>query len=374
MALLKGDDPWYVSHGIADLPSPALLVSPSRIEENIRRMIRMAGTAERLRPHVKTHKMSEIIRLKLRMGISRFKCSTLAEAEMAARCEAPDVMLAMQPVGPLIPLVFNLQKRFPGTTFSVISDHESILRQLSEMAIHEKGKIDVWLDINNGMNRTGIEPGPQAVSLYRLMSGLRGIRVRGLHVYDGHIHTPDPGERRNEVLRYYAPVEAMISTLTLENLAVPSLVVGGTPSFPTHAASGKAELSPGTLVLSDAGYQEHFPDLDFLPAAVIMTRVVSLPGDHLVCLDLGHKSIAAEMPFPRLRIPSLPDFTLVNHSEEHLVIRTEQAGRFHPGDVMYAVPWHICPTIPRYPFVYTVENHQISGTWTVDARDRVIQL
>jgi len=56
----------------------------------------------------------------------------LNKAEMAARCEAPDIMLAMQPVGPLIPLVFDLQKRFPGTTFSVIADHESIFRQLSE--------------------------------------------------------------------------------------------------------------------------------------------------------------------------------------------------------------------------------------------------
>jgi len=165
----------------------------------------------------------------------------------------------------------------------------------------------------------------------------------------------------------------MTDMLDKEHLPVPSLVVGGTPSFPVHAAAGQAELSPGTPVLSDAGYKENFPDLDFLQAAVILTRVVSLPADELLCLDLGHKSIAAEMPHPRLRIPALPDFTVINHSEEHLVIRTAQASHFGPGDIVYVVPWHICPTVPRYPFVYTVENHRINDVWKVDARDRVIQ-
>jgi D-serine deaminase-like pyridoxal phosphate-dependent protein len=100
---------------------------------------------------------------------------------------------------------------------------------------------------------------------------------------------------------------------------------------------------------------------------------VSQPADELLCLDLGHKSIAAEMPHPRLRIPELNDFTVINHNEEHLVIRTNRASLYNPGDILYAVPWHICPTVPRYPFAYTVDDHRISGMWKVDARDRVVQ-
>ncbi len=363
--------PWYFTGSASEIPSPALLISPPRIEENIRRMIRISGSADRLRPHVKTHKMSAIVRLKLQMGITRFKCSTLEECEMAASCGAPDVMLAMQPTGPWLPAVFSLAIRFPGTAFSVLCDHPKILQQLSERAVAGNTTIGVWLDINNGMNRTGIVPGDAAVELYRRMHSSPGLTVRGLHVYDGHIHTSDPLERARQVGEDFRPVAAFMERLQQENLSIPTLLAGGTPSFPIHASRGNAELSPGTLVLSDAGYSENFRDLDFLQAAVLLTRVVSLPGDKLVCLDLGHKFIAAEMPHPRLRIPELPEFSIVNHSEEHLVIKTDSAGRYEPGDILYAIPWHICPTVPRYPFAFTVEDHTITGTWNIDARDRL---
>jgi len=363
--------PWYVTSPAHDIPSPALLISPPRIEENLRRMIRIAGTADRLRPHVKTHKMAEVVRLKLRMGITRFKCSTLTECEMTAMCGAPDVMLAMQPTGPWLPAVFSLAARYPGTTFSVLCDHPKILQQLSDLAATLKTAIGVWIDINNGMNRTGIAPGEAAADLYRRMHLAPGLIVRGLHVYDGHIHTPDPAERAHQVQEDFRPVAAFIERLRAENLTIPALLAGGTPSFPIHATRGQAELSPGTLVLSDAGYAENFKDLDFLQAAVLLTRVVSLPSENMICLDLGHKFIAAEMPPPRLRIPELPEFTIVNHSEEHLVIRTERAKLFEPSDCLYAIPWHICPTVPRYPFAYTVADHQVTGTWNIDARDRI---
>src|SRR5262245_56813352 len=91
---------WFVLENDADVASPGLLVYPDRVEENIRRMIALVGNIERLRPHMKTHKMPDIIRLQLRHGIRRFKCATIAEAEMTAGAGAKDVLLAYQPVGP----------------------------------------------------------------------------------------------------------------------------------------------------------------------------------------------------------------------------------------------------------------------------------
>src|SRR4051794_11224572 len=113
---------WYLVGNVQEVDSPALLVYPDRIEENIRRMIRLARGVERLRPHVKTHKMSEVMRLKLAAGIKKFKCATIAEAEMAASCGAPDVLLAYQPVGPKIARLIRLIRSFPGTKFSTIAD------------------------------------------------------------------------------------------------------------------------------------------------------------------------------------------------------------------------------------------------------------
>src|SRR5437899_467683 len=93
-------DCWHKVVNVREVASPALLVYPDRIEENVRRMIQMAGGVERLRPHVKTHKLAEVIRMQMKQGITRFKCATVAEAEMTASCNAQDVLLAYQPVGP----------------------------------------------------------------------------------------------------------------------------------------------------------------------------------------------------------------------------------------------------------------------------------
>jgi D-serine deaminase-like pyridoxal phosphate-dependent protein len=95
-------EPWWVVSDVAEVLSPSLLLYVDRVEENIRRMIGLAGDASRLRPHIKTHKLPEIVRLQLAHGITRFKCATLAEAEMAALAGAVDVLLAYQPVGPNI--------------------------------------------------------------------------------------------------------------------------------------------------------------------------------------------------------------------------------------------------------------------------------
>src|SRR5438876_9665188 len=98
--IMDSSPPWYAVANLEQIPSPSLLVYRDRVEENIRRMIARAGGTGRLRPHVKTHKMAEVGRLHLLAGITRFKCATIAEAEMLGRCEAPDVLLAYQPVGP----------------------------------------------------------------------------------------------------------------------------------------------------------------------------------------------------------------------------------------------------------------------------------
>ena len=105
-------DWFHVANG-AEIPTPALLVYPDRIQENIRRMIRVAGGVKTLRPHMKTHKMPEVIRMQLEQGITRFKCATIAEAEMTAAAGAEDVLLAYQPVGPNVERFLELAAALP---------------------------------------------------------------------------------------------------------------------------------------------------------------------------------------------------------------------------------------------------------------------
>jgi D-serine deaminase-like pyridoxal phosphate-dependent protein len=368
------NDNWYQIKNVSEVSSPALLVYPDRIEGNIRRMIKIARGTEHLRPHVKTHKMAEVVLLQMKYGINKFKCSTISEAEMVAKCGAIDILLAMQPVGPNLERFFTLKSTFGKSQISCIADNEEVIIRLSDMARKTGLETRVWLDINNGMNRTGIIPGKKAARLYSRIVDSPMLIAEGLHVYDGHIHEQDPLKRKQLCDEAYAPVISMTEELEHEGIGPIKIIAGGTPSFPIHALREGVTLSPGTLLLWDYGYSSSFPDLDFLHAAVLLMRVVSKPANDLLCLDLGHKAVASEMAQPRVKIIGINNYSITGHNEEHLVIRTKDASKYNTGDPLYGIPWHICPTVDRHENVTIVTNNQTSGQWIVEARKRKISI
>ncbi|MCW5551644.1 MAG: D-TA family PLP-dependent enzyme [Verrucomicrobiae bacterium] len=365
---------WYEIINPDDVDSPALLVYPERAEENIRRMIALVGDVSRLRPHMKTHKLPEMIRLQLAHGITKFKCATIAEAEMTAACGAADVLLAHQPIGPKVRRFVQLAQKFPQTRFSTIADNASVLQSLSAACGQAGVAVEVLLDLDCGMHRTGIEPGPRAVELYRLLGTLPGLKPGGLHAYDGHIRESDPAKRAELCAAALAPVRALRRELLQAGLPVPRLVAGGTPTFPMHARQPDVECSPGTCVLWDAAYDTACADMDFLPAALVLTRVVSKPGGNRLCLDLGHKAIASENPHPRVLFLNLPDAKALSHSEEHLVVETERAGEIELGECFYGVPWHVCPTVALHPEAVVVREGRAEERWEVVARKRKLTI
>lgn len=365
---------WYAVGNADDTTSPSLLVYPERIEANIRNMIKMAGDVSMLRPHVKTHKIPEIVRMQINAGISKFKCATISEAEMVAESGSKDILLAYQPVGPNIKRFFELKKKFPGIHISCIADCEPVLKLLSDNAVANNSETPVWLDINNGMDRTGIRPGDDAEKLFRMMISLPMLKPEGLHVYDGHIHEPDLSLRQKLCDDDFRPVETLLSKLhkyTGRNIKV---IAGGTPTFPIHAKRPGVETSPGTVILWDYGYSSSFTDMDFLHAATILARVISKPSRDTVCIDIGHKAVASEMPQPRIMIPRLKEMRVISHNEEHMVIKSYQAADLKTGDVLYAIPFHICPTVDRYDKVSVVRAGKVTEEWNVAARKRKISL
>ena len=188
-------DDWHTLADPDEIPSPALLVYPERIGENIRRMIAALGQAERLRPHVKTHKMAEVVQLQLKAGITKFKCATIAEAEMLGQAGAKDVLLANQPVGPNIDRLLGLGGWFRDVRFSTIADDAETVGNLAQAAQAAGVTLPVWLDLDVGMGRTGIAPGQGAATLYKLIGQLPGVEPAGLHLYGGHLHDSDPAKR-----------------------------------------------------------------------------------------------------------------------------------------------------------------------------------
>jgi len=158
------------------------------------------------------------------------------------------------------------------------------------------------------------------------------------------------------------------------NLPKPLIIAGGTPTFPIHEKRTGVELSPGTPLLWDHGYGVNYQDLKFLPAAVLLTRIISKPGPDLLCFDLGHKSVASEMKLPRVHfLGNNNSFQQISHNEEHLVVKYKDNSTYNIGDAFYALPMHICPTVAKYPYVFSVKNHEINGVWEVTARDHYLK-
>jgi D-serine deaminase-like pyridoxal phosphate-dependent protein len=370
-------NPTYKLADEAGVFSPALVFYPELIRRNIARVVEMAGGPARLRPHVKTHKTREIARLMLDAGVTKHKCATIAEAEMLATAGAPDVLIAYPLVGPNLRRLVELTRKFPGTAFSVLFDHPDATRALSDTLAASGQTVGVVLDLNVGQNRTGIAVGDAAADLYLAAAKLPGLRPNGFQLYDGHNNLPDRAEREAAVRAFLAPVLALRAKVEKAGVPVPRLVCGGTPSFPVHAAMTDVpgiECSPGTFVLYDNGYGAKYADLaGITPAAVLVTRVVSRPTPDRVTLDLGTKAVASDPPAgKRVTLLDFPEYEAVGHNEEHLIIRTPAAEKYRPGDVVYALPSHICPTVALHKEALVAENGKIVGRWAVASRDRVL--
>ena len=157
---------------------------------------------------------------------------------------------------------------------------------------------------------------------------------------------------------------------------MPAVVVGGTPTFPIHAQTGGRGAEPGhTAALGLTDTARPYPDLDFLArgGARRPGGEQAAPGKR-VCLDLGTKALASEMPQPRLSLLDVGDYRIVAHNEEHLVIETPDADRYRTGDVVYGVPVHICPTVARYEAASVMSGGRCTGEWQVAARNRRITI
>lgn len=367
-------DEWYFIDNPEQADSPALLVYPERVKENIRRLTNSIADIKRLRPHVKTHKTKEVSRLCMEAGIRKFKCATIAEAEMLAREGAKDVLLAYQPVGPKAERFISLLKKYP-VSFSCLTDNLASLKALGRIAEREKKRASVYVDINAGMDRTGIRPGQEAMELYEAGLNTPGIEMKGLHVYDGHIRNPDMAERTSECNKAFAPVEEIQRALIEKGYPKPVLVAGGSPTFPIHAQREEVECSPGTFVYWDKGYLDALQEQAYLPAALVLSRIISLPAPDKICVDTGYKSVASENePGKRIQFLNAPDLKVSGHSEEHLVLKAPEGHHYQVGDILYGLPFHICPTCALYEKALVVENRKISDEWKITARDRTIEV
>ena len=232
--------------------------------------------------------------------------------------------------------------------------------------------LGVFLELDCGMGRTGIKPGTEALFLAGVLKDTPRLQFVGLHAYDGHIHDSDLAVRTARCEESFAPILEFRAELQSNGFVVRELVAGGSPTFPIHAKHKDRICSPGTTVLWDFGYGDRLSDLPFQQAAVVLARVISKPGTNRLTLDLGHKSVAAENPHPRVRFEELPDAKAVMQSEEHLVLETEHAHAFVIGQALHGIPLHVCPTVALHGEAVVISNYTETSRWPIPARNRKI--
>ena len=354
------------------IESPGLIVFPEIVRSNIKLAIDMVGgDVARLRPHIKTHKTQEVNDLLLEAGIYKFKCATIAEAELLAISKAKDILLSIQPTGTTLSRFIELILNYQKSQFSCLVDDYLAAEKVNELALKNNIYINIFIDLNVGMNRTGIVPKNAFQLIDKITNHLPNLIIKGLHAYDGHIRDFDIDKRIDHVQQDFVDFYELIDHIDPKNKY--ELVVGGTPSFLVHRTNDRFVCSPGTFVFFDIGYSSLFPENTFKMAVQIISRVISKPTSSTICIDLGHKSVAAENPIEnRVRFIDFPNWTLKSQSEEHGMIEVNDHANIEIGQIIRMYPYHICPTVALHQNLQVIEDDEMVGEWVVKARNRKI--
>jgi D-serine deaminase-like pyridoxal phosphate-dependent protein len=354
--------------------SPALVIHLDRVRENLRRVIaHTGGRPERWRPHVKTTKIPEVHLELIRAGVRHFKCATTREARHLLHVvdqeglRGADVLLAYPLVGPSLRRLAQLARVHPNTKVSVLCEDPAAVESIPS-------ELSVFVDVNSGMNRTGVPIQDETVVLEICRAA--GDRFRGVHFYDGHIRGDDPVERRDMAFEAYDRLLGLLGRLDRDGLVTGEIITSGTPSFlyalayePFGEIDGTVHrVSPGTVVLHDLRSEQEIQDLDLLPAAVVLSRVVSHPDDDIVTCDAGSKSIAAEAGDPCAFVLGHPELEALTPSEEHLPLRVHEGRRPERGSTLLLVPMHVCPTVNLAEEALLIDEGRLVGAVPVRAR------
>jgi D-serine deaminase-like pyridoxal phosphate-dependent protein len=372
-------DQQYKITGLEDVMTPVLVVYPEIIASNIELTLELlGGNPDRWRVHIKTAKLGYTLRMLVEHGVRNFKCATTLELLVACQCGAADVLFAYPSMGANARRVREIAEEFAKVRISVLAENGEQVRQW------RGGRLGVFLDINPGMNRTGIEQShdDEIVGLVRAI-GASGLEFRGLHYYDGHYGALDGGERNAAAHAGYNSLLKIVSEVERSGASVREVITAGTPTYPCSLsfegfrnAGFTHRISPGTVVYCDAMSLTQLPkEYGYRPAVLVLTRVVSHPRAEIITCDAGHKAVSADAGVPTCVVVGHAELTPLSPSEEHLPMAVEAgAAGPHVGEVLYLLPRHVCPTVNNFDDALLVRNGEIESVEKVSARGREVPL
>jgi D-serine deaminase-like pyridoxal phosphate-dependent protein len=366
---------------VDQLETPVLLVDLDVLERNLDEMAALArkhGVA--LRPHWKTHKCPDIARMQAARGATGGTVAKPAEAREFLAEGFDDILIATPVVDPRkIDRVLAAQG---AAKLAVLVESEDGARRWAAGAERADTRLDVMLDVDTGMGRTGAAPGEPAVALARIIAANRHLRLRGVMTHAGHGYGASSPEELAEIGRAEGRilVEAA-EAVRAAGIPCPEVSVGSTPTVRHSAAvPGVTEIRPGNYVFYD-GIQTALgvatPDHC---ALTVLATVIARPEADRVILDSGSKTLATDRGRGGLRgfgsLLGFPQLTLEKVWEEHGLIRVSAEADLRGtdlriGDRVRVVPNHACVVVNLHDRLMAVRNGRVEAAWRVAARGLV---
>lgn len=355
---------------LADVDTPALLLDLDAFENNLKTMTDAVRPFEvRLRPHAKSHKCAEIARRQIAAGAVGVCVQKTSEAEALVAGGVLDVLIANEVVGRA-----KLARVAALGTFAQIGvcvDDAGVVADLDAAARAAGSRLDVYVEVNVGANRCGVEPGAPALRLARIVSGSANLRFAGLQAYHGaaqHLRTID--ERRTAIAQAVEKAGRTRRLIEAEGLACDIVTGAGTGTFIYEGTSGVYdELQPGSYVFMDADYNrnrwEGFPA--FSQSLHIFATVMSVPAPERVVVDAGLKAHSFDSGLPE--VVGWPGVEYTRPSDEHGVLKVAAGARApHLGEKIRMIPGHCDPTVNLYEWLVCHRGERVEAVWQVTAR------
>jgi len=326
---------------VHELQTPALLVDGAALAHNLETMS-SALPGERLRPHVKAHKCTALAGRQAALGHAGFTCATIREMEgMAAAGLGQDLLLANEVLD--ASRLGALSRS--GARVTVAVDSEATVEAAARGGVGE-----VVVDVNVGLPRCGCAP--EDAGRLADLARSRGLEVRGVMGYEGHIVGLEDRAQRTEL------VGQCMELLVKAHAAVGGELIsaGGTGTYDINTWA--TEIQAGSYALMDTAYGKL--DLPFRQALAVLATVISVsPGWAVV--DCGLKSLGMDHGNP-----SIEGAAVWFCSDEHVTFSSDPLPAV--GDRVRVVPSHIDPTVAYHERMHVVDGDEVVDVWPVDLR------
>jgi 3-hydroxy-D-aspartate aldolase len=357
----------------SDVPTPALLVDIDILDRNIALMRDSAADlGVKLRPHAKAHKSVEIAQRIMAAGAIGISCATIGEAETVALGGIGGILLTAPLTSPdAIQRLRRLLLR--GADIAVVADHPASVTQLSTVAAAAGRGLDVIVDVDVGMGRTGCLEIADAVALARQIAAAPALSYAGIQAYWGNLQQVSPFAERSRRIAVQADrLRAVVAALTSAGLPPAVVTGGGTGSHRIDAATGLfTEIQPGSYLFMDSCYRAisiSESDNPFLPSLFVAASVVSANKPGRVVVNAGWKAFATDSGKPvALRGgPRGADFRFMG--DEHGALDFEGGDGPALGSTIEFLTSHCDPTVNLYGAFHVVRGNEVIDVWPIRAR------